>query len=188
MDRSYVALFSVVEPNCSLVVPEYRDLRQCRFASFIHRPEYFGDTVLLVKRREGELKTGEARPIGARRERTGGSPDRVLKEPFRQAEKRQEFRQQPVAIGRQHVDVAGHHGVELRHSHLALIRTALAEEHLPWPAAARERGAVRHVAPRPYVERLRLQVLQPYKPFDPGLLRAALALVDIFNNFSKTHV
>jgi hypothetical protein len=156
------------------------------FNCFIHRPEDFGDAALLVDRREVELKAGETAPVGARRERTGGCSDRVLKEPLREAEKRQEFGQQPVALGRKHINVARHHRVELRHRHLTLIRPAFAEQHLPRSAASRESRAVRHIAPRPNVQRPRLKMFQPDEPLQPGFNRIT-RLIEILHHIPKPH-
>ncbi len=152
----------------------FRRERMLSVNHFIHLPEDFRDAALLVERREVELEAGEAAPVGARRERTGTCPGRVLKEPLRQAEERQQFRQQALGVlRREHIDVARHHRLELRHRHLPLIGPPFPEQHLPRPAPPRERRSIRHISPAPHMQRPRLQMLHRHKPLQPRLPRIA---------------
>src|SRR5258708_31380877 len=93
----------------------------------IDRPEDFSHALLLIEGREVEFIAGETVPVGPWRERTGRRTDRELKEPFRKAQKWQEFGQKAIILPRQNVNVAGHHRVKLCHCNFALISPALAK-------------------------------------------------------------
>lgn len=97
----------------------------------IRRPEQVGDAALFVHGREGEFVIGKMRPIGARRKRTRRSLDRILIKPFRLQDKWQQFGQQHRRVfALKDINIARTDPVKLSDCHLALVRAALAEQHL----------------------------------------------------------
>src|SRR5690606_29133348 len=103
---------------------------------------------LLGHRRQSELEVRQTCPVRARTQGTCRRTHGVIEKGVGLANEWQQLRQQDLRIlGLKHVDIPGAHPREIRHSHLALVSAALAEQHLPWLKDAGEGNAVSDVAP-----------------------------------------
>ena len=116
------------------------------------------------------------RPICPRRKRACRSLHGIVVKPFRLANERHEFGQQHIRVfALEDVNVAGTHAVKVRNRHLALVRAALAEEHLSALEGAGESCPVRDVAPTANMQVLWLDVFESHKAVNPcgGRVRCA---------------